>query len=135
MLIDDDEPTNFIQERVVQRAHCTDNIRVFDDAELALEYLAKSLDSETDNEYYVKPDIIFLDINMPRTNGWEFIEEYKKHTQAEKDGVIILMLSTSLNPDDVQRANSIREIAGFNNKPLTEEKLMQIIKKHYPEKF
>ena len=133
MLVDDDDPTNFLQEKILRLSGCTENIRVFEDALQALDYLSKSLDPERNGPYYQKPDLILLDINMPRVNGWDFIEEYLKHSENKKDGVIIMMLTTSLNPDDREKAGAIHEISGFYTKPLTLEMLEAILEKHFPD--
>ena len=66
-------------------------------------------------------------------NGWEFLEEYKNLSQAQKAKVLIVILSTSANPDDLKRAREIQEVTGFETKPLSKEILMEILEKHYKE--
>jgi CheY-like chemotaxis protein len=92
--------------------------------EEALLYLANS-----NVETVSCPDLIFLDINMPAMNGWEFIEKYRALNNEFKRKAMIIMLTTSLFPEDATLANEIPEITAFENKPLTEEKLDAIIKK------
>jgi CheY-like chemotaxis protein len=135
MLVDDDEPTNFIHELAIKQLGCTEHIRIFDYAETAMDYLAHSLDPEEKDPYYQKPDLIFLDINMPRTNAWEFIEEYRKHPANDTMGIIVMMLTTSLNPDDKVKAKAIHEIAGYYNKPLTRQILEEILSTFFPGKI
>lgn len=119
LLIDDDEPTNFIHQLVIDEAQFTRHIRVFDYAEDALAYLAHCASPDEKNEYYEYPDLILLDINMPRVNAWEFAEEFRKHLNAFKKPAPIIVLTTSINPDDRERAKKIPEICGFYVKPLT----------------
>ena len=76
-------------------------------------------------------DLIFLDINMPSMDGWEFLEKYKELKKENSAQIIIIMLTTSLNPDDVLRAYQMPEISGFENKPLTTEKIDRIVKKYF----
>lgn len=130
LLIDDSEPTNFLHKIVVDDANCADECVSFLSAIEALEYLKTAKEGK-----FPQPDLIFLDINMPLMNGWEFIEEYNKLEDNQKGGVVVVMLTTSLNLDDKDKADTINKIAGFMNKPLTEEMLLKEIKNHFPENF
>jgi CheY-like chemotaxis protein len=69
------------------------------------------------NENQIPPEIIFLDLNMPKMNGWEFLDEYKKLSGAQKAKVFIVILTTSANPDHVKRANKIQDVTDFETKP------------------
>lgn len=130
MVIDDDEPTNFINNMIIEEACCTNHLEIIDSGIEALRYLQKSYEVEQQQNSLIPPDLIFLDINMPRMNGWEFLDEYKKLKNGFIKKPVIIMLSTSINPDDKQRAESTPEVAGFENKPLTEEMILRIIKTH-----
>jgi CheY-like chemotaxis protein len=129
LVIDDDEPTNYFTNMIIEESGCTHFVRIAQSGQQALEYLAKS--EAGDDENYPSPDLIFLDINMPAMNGWEFLEEYKKTKRSDNDKVIIVMLTTSLFPEDIAKANQMEEISGFENKPLTSENFERIIKKHF----
>jgi len=134
MLIDDDEPTNFLNEMFIEEADCTEKIKVTESGNSALNYLI-SAQRNNGNGGIPYPDLIFLDINMPAMNGWEFIEKYKEINKEYKSKTIIIILSTTLNPDDVLKANLIPEIFGFENKPLTNEKLNRILLKYFAGNF
>jgi len=129
LLIDDDEPTNFLNNMFIEETNCSKHIEVAQSAKDALEYLASSQQSENSNEPF--PELIFLDINMPSMDGWEFLEKYKELKKENSAQIIIIMLTTSLNPDDVLRAYQMPEISGFENKPLTTEKIDRIVKKYF----
>ena len=116
ILIDDDKFTNFYNEIILKNADAANEILSFQDARLALKYL-----KEEDG----KADIIFLDINMPVMNGWEFLEEYEKLTQAKNT---VIMLTSSVNQDDESKAKQNRLVNRFINKPLTEQALEDILK-------
>jgi CheY-like chemotaxis protein len=130
LLIDDNQPTNFFHELVVKKADCAKECIAFQSGIEALEYLKTRVNGD-----YPQPDLIFLDINMPAMNGWEFLEEYNQLDKNQQGKVVVVMLTTSINPDDKEKASSIVEISGFMNKPLTVEMLNEEIKKHFPEKL
>jgi len=128
LLIDDDEPTNFLNNMFIEQADCAEHIKIVCGGTEALEYLSESEESENSEPY---PDLIFLDINMPAMDGWEFLDKYKKIKKENNGKTVIIMLTTSLNPDDIIKAYEIPEISGFENKPLTTEKVDVIVKKYF----
>lgn len=127
LLIDDDEPTNFYTQMIIEESGCADHVKVAQGGKEALDYL----NSAHHHNDYPRPDLIFLDINMPAMDGWEFLDEYKKLKKESHGRVIVVMLTTSLNPDDKVKASSIPEISGFESKPLTEEKLKSILSQYF----
>ena len=119
LLIDDDETTNFIHERVIKKAGITENIIKAENGKVALDYL-----KETNS----KPDLIFVDLNMPVLNGWEFLEQYRQLDEVQKGKVVIIMLTTDVNPyADTDKA----PIHNFLNKPLTSEALNKILQEYF----
>ncbi len=129
LLIDDDEPTNYINSMLIEEAGYTKQVEVVQSGQVALNYLSKCNDKEEQN--FFLPDLIFLDINMPAMNGWEFLDRYRQLKVEDKKEIIIVMLTISLNPDDELKAYSMREVAAFESKPLTSEKLQRIINKYF----
>jgi CheY-like chemotaxis protein len=130
IFIDDDIATNFLHQRSADHAECAKEVKTFLSAVDALEYLKNDK-----SEDYVRPNLIFLDINMPVMNGWEFIEEYEKLNESQKSDFVLVMLTTSLNPLDKIKAKELNLISDFENKPLTSDGLINIVKTHFPEKF
>ncbi len=129
LVIDDDEPTNFFTRMILEESGCTDHIKVMQSGQEALDYLAKSEQAGCDASCYPSPDLIFLDINMPAMDGWEFLVEYRNLNVADK--IIVVMLTTSLFPEDKLKAEEMPEISGFENKPLTAEKLHKVLEKYF----
>jgi|GEM_PF-362302 len=122
MLIDDDKPTNFLHEIVLETADCCEKIVVFDNGQDALKYL-QNKDNPT-------PDLLFLDIDMPQMSGWTFLEEYAR-LLADKTVNIdpisrIHMLSHSTRPKDKQAAAENKLVASMLNKPLRQAHLDEI---------
>lgn len=126
LLIDDDESTNFINEIVIDNEGCAEKVLSIDSGEHALKLL-NSLKAEE----ALRPDLIFLDVNMPGMNGWEFLQEYEQLPQKTRENSVVIMLTTSPNPDDKHRAEGIPEVKEFVNKPLTGEMIREIIAEHF----
>ncbi|KOY87516.1 hypothetical protein AD998_16460 [bacterium 336/3] len=121
LLIDDDEPTNFLHELVIKKSNCVENCVVMPGGQKALDYLHVGK----------IPNLIFLDINMPAMNGWEFLEAFRNTNISQKDEIVIIMLTTSLNPDEEEKSKSFKEVQDFKRKPLTNTMLQEIIEKHF----
>ncbi len=127
MLIDDDHPTNVYHRIIIEEGGFGGHIVVKQAAEAALAYLKM----EFNGSDHPRPDLIFLDINMPRMNGWEFLEQYEKLLPEQRAGNIIVMLSTSANPNDMRRAAESPFIMEYHDKPLSEERLNEIISRYW----
>ena len=128
LLIDDDKATNFLHEMVLRDMDCANEIVAVESAMDALDYLKSNIDGK-----HPQPDLIFLDINMPAMNGWEFIAEYEKLDAKEKGRFVLMMLTTSLNPDDRDNANNLPLVAGFLSKPLTPEMVQDVLEQHFSD--
>ena len=133
MLIDDDEPTNFLNRLAIEELDCVENIKVIQNAREALDYLHCANQPAPQNVHCPKPELIFLDINMPAMDGWEFLHYYEAMPAENKSSVIVIMLTTSFNPEDELKAQKIPSISEFKNKPLTAELLRGILQKYFPD--
>ena len=78
-----------------------------------------------------RPDVVVLDLNMPAMDGWDFIKKYDDLTVSQKERTVIIMLTTSFNPEDELKARAIPSITGFRNKPLTAEMLEGILLQYF----
>jgi len=125
LLIDDDEPTNFLNKLTLEQAGCARQIRVAPSGQAALDYLRGN---QTE---FLRPDLIFLDINMPAMDGWEFLEKYRELPQEKKEDTVLIMLTTSLNPDDEKRTLAIPEVSGFEHKPLNQARLARLLGRYF----
>ena len=130
LLIDDNPGDNEYHSYIIRKANVCNHINVALDGEKGLSYLKKIVEQDQSESFPV-PDLIFLDINMPRVNGFEFIKEYHNLEIMQIYKVVIIMLTTSINPDDKKIANSIKEISEFQNKPLTVEAVQTVIEKYF----
>ncbi|MBU2949811.1 response regulator [Tamlana agarivorans] len=127
LLIDDDKFTSFYNEKIVKKHNKFGEIISLNSAKSALEYLEEAIAGKA-----LKPDVIFLDINMPAMNGWEFIEAYKELDTKFTDDIKIIMLTTSSNPKDKERSQTLNEITDYINKPLSLAILDNIIEDLIP---
>jgi CheY-like chemotaxis protein len=126
MLVDDNNDDNFFHEREIKKNNEKTIVIVKNSGLEALEYLKAKK-----NSINMQPDLIFLDINMPGMNGWEFLEEYNRLDKNIQSEIMIIMLTTSDNPDDETRAKRWRGISDYITKPLTKEKMKDIAKKYF----
>lgn len=126
VLIDDNQATNFLHNRILRRSGEVEHVEAFNSAEDALAYLSTAVDGE-----FPRPELIFLDINMPGMNGWEFLQAYRQLPINQRGGIVVVMLTTSLNPDDHQRALRIEEVDEYEHKPLNEDRLRELLTKYY----
>lgn len=131
LVIDDDEPTNFMSSMLLEEADCTQHIEIAESGQKALEYLSASQKGDSKTTEAAYPELIFLDINMPAMNGWEFLEKFKVVEKKQPPKPVIIMLTTSINPDDELRAKFISMVDSFENKPLTNCMIDRIMKKHF----
>lgn len=118
VLIDDCKATNYIHRLIIEKYGFAETISEFMNGRDAMDYLSTKVDGE-----FPKPELIFLDLNMPVMNGWEFLESYKHLSSDQQAGVVVVMLTTSLNPDDEAQADDIDGVKAFSSKPLTTENL------------
>ena len=126
MLVDDDEANNFLNKRILGKMDCAEHIEVAENGLKAIELLKEAIEMEQ-----CLPKLIFLDLNMPIMDGWEFLEEFNKLGYSLKKMTKIIILTTSLNPDDRTRAESLTEIIGYLNKPLRSVFVEPLLKEHF----
>jgi CheY-like chemotaxis protein len=130
LLIDDDRAFNFLNEKIIEFEKFATKISSYVDAREALEEL-KSL-QETNPPGV--PDFIFLDINMPDMDGWEFMDQFKLLSDEVKAKCKVFILTSSLNPIDIQKSKTYTEVRGFASKPLTTE-ILNLIRSEKANQF
>jgi CheY-like chemotaxis protein len=133
LLIDDDFATNFINKKIIQKAEITEHIQVVLNGKEAIDYLCNQGKFESTETTNPKPQLILLDINMPVMDGWDFATAYRDLPIEKKGKNVIVMLSSSFNPADRAKAESIEEISDFKQKTLNLEALNDILQKNFPE--
>ena len=128
LLIDDDRATNFLNKMILDQMGCCERVVAVESGPEGLDFLKTKIDGK-----YPHPELLFLDINMPGMNGWEFLEQYKSLDEEIRAQVVLMMLTTSLNPDDFNRAEDLPEVKGYLNKPLNEERMAEVLRGYFPD--
>ncbi len=119
MLIDDNPLDNLVNRKMVEKDHFAKSVLVLEKAKDALAFLSTASPAEL-------PDLIFLDINMPEMDGFEFLEKFACLPESISGKIKIIMLSTSDSFKDLNRANQSRFVYKFLNKPLNDQVLSAI---------
>jgi CheY-like chemotaxis protein len=122
-LVDDDDVFVFLTTRLLDKYQLVDLIKIFDNGYDALIFIKENL-----GNIEALPDIILLDLSMPIMDGWQFLDEYVKINPRIGKKITIYICSSSISPDDVARAKAINAVSDFIIKPMTKEKLIEMIK-------
>ena len=118
LLIDDNDIDNFINERMITTTDFAQTVVVKSTGESALDYLKKNMETVD-----LLPQIIFLDLNMPVMDGFGFLTEYENLPESIKKFCKVIVLSSSISPEDINRASTNQYVSKYINKPLNEKYL------------
>lgn len=121
LVIDDDDINIFIIKKVIEKTGYEVDMISKSNGQLAVDYL-----SSIANNVEIFPHIILVDINMPVLNGWEFLEVYEK-LNIQRQKVFLYMLSSSVYEYDIEKAKGFKAVNGFISKPLTIERLKELL--------
>lgn len=128
LLVDDSEADNFLHRRAIERSGLVADVVVQPDGEAALDFLRTCAESGQP-----LPELVLVDINMPRMTGWEFLDDYADLPSEIREQSVLYVVSGTLNPADHARAEASPVVAGFRQKSLTREMLSDIVNVHFTE--
>jgi YesN/AraC family two-component response regulator len=120
-LIDDDQVYTFGFKKLINLRGLNSRVINFRDGSQAITWLTNPLNGHN------LPDVIFLDINMPNMDGWDFMREFAEIKSQLGKKITIYMLSSSIDLNDIYRAKKITDVADYIFKPINEYQLNAII--------
>jgi CheY-like chemotaxis protein len=120
-IIDDDPIYVFCTKRIMALADFCESFLIFHNGKEALDRLSAIIK----NDEHL-PEVILLDLNMPVMDGWEFLEEFTKIPVSKQ--VTIYIVTSSIDPEDVQKAKQYENVNNYIVKPVTVEMLKDILK-------
>ncbi|SFQ31554.1 response regulator [Hymenobacter arizonensis] len=126
LLVDDDPITNFLNRKLLLRLEAAEEVLVAANGEEALAVLHRYCQPPTPSY----PALIFLDINMPLMDGFEFLTAFQQLPDAQRHAVVIVMLTTSVSSRDLERVKH-QPVADFLAKPLTQEQVERVLEQHF----
>lgn len=121
LLIDDEDDCNFVTRLVLKKAGYTGRITCYTNAEEALDFMRRRDDL---------PDLMFVDINMPRVNGFQFLEACEAEGLLPNGLTSVVMFSSSNRPADLERALAFRSVQGYVEKALSVDSFERVLNDH-----
>jgi len=125
MLIDDNEIDNLINQKMIEASGIAEHIYTHTGARSAIEFL-KNMEKLRESGQNVLPDLIFLDIDMPLMDGFQFLDEFENLESETKTKCGVVMLTSSISPSDVNKSKNYEYVKKYINKPLTQENLEKL---------
>ncbi|MDX5421561.1 MAG: response regulator [Hymenobacteraceae bacterium] len=123
-IVDDDEISIFLAEATLEVESLATDIQGFPDAKQALDTLITLLQNQPDNV----PELILLDLNMPLLSGWDFLNALAPYEEQLANRCRIYILTSSVDKQEIQKAQDYNLVTGFLQKPLEDEALEKLKK-------
>ncbi|PKB17839.1 response regulator [Flavobacterium sp. 5] len=117
MCIDDDPITLMLFKKVVQKASFAKEIINATNGKEAITFINNITNEET------KPQLLFLDLNMPVMGGWEFLDLFNNSNYYKLNNTKVIILTSTIDPEDIKKSKSYSNVIEFLSKPITVEML------------
>lgn len=125
-IIDDDSVYVNLVKKIIETKKLCRNLLVFSDGKQSIDYFEAILQNLEEEHI---PEIIFLDLNMPIMDGWEFLERFTKIKNKFGKVITLYVVSSSINPLDVNRAKALASVEDYLIKPVNINELENIFSK------
>ena len=122
LFIDDDPITLMLCKMVISKSLFSKEIATAKNGEEALQYFNK-LKQVNSNDQLTKPQLIFLDLNMPVMGGWEFLDSFSTADYSEYNNTKVIILSSTIDPEDLEKSKKYPMVIDFLSKPISKEML------------
>ncbi|TRO67268.1 response regulator [Christiangramia sabulilitoris] len=126
-IIDDDKIYVNLVKKIIEIKKLSENLLIYKNGKEALDYFKDIMENVTDEDKL--PDIIFLDLNMPVMDGWEFLNEFIKIKNSLNKKITLYVVSSSIDPRDLERAKSFNLVTDYLIKPIELKKFEKIFEK------
>lgn len=134
LCVDDDSISLTISKLLLKRTGFTNDVVTAVDGSDALDYF-KDLFATSSDPLADAPSLILLDINMPVMNGWEFLEAYIPLFADKLPQTKVIILSSTIDPEDFSRTKKFPVVAQFVSKPLSVENLAELKENEFVQQF
>lgn len=134
LCIDDDQITLVLCDMVIKKMGFAKEVITAKNGREGLAFFSAHF-SKTNKSKEEAPQLIFLDLNMPVMNGWDFLEDYLMKYSDRLPATKVVIISSTVNPEDFSRANRYEIVIDFINKPLTTDGLEELMKHEQLKEF
>lgn len=114
-IIDDDGIYINLVKKIIETKKLCKNLLIFNDGKQSIDYFESLLQNLSPENI---PEIIFLDLNMPVMDGWEFLEQFTKIKNKINKQITLYVVSSSINPIDIERAKALEHVTDYLIKPI-----------------
>ncbi|MBL4663824.1 MAG: response regulator [Flavobacteriaceae bacterium] len=126
-IIDDDDVYINLIKKIIDIKNLSENLLVFKNGQEALDYFKSIMGNLSDKDF---PEIILLDLNMPVMDGWKFLNEFTEIKRCSKIKTTLYIVSSSINPYDIEKAKSYSLVTDYLIKPVNIDQFEALFIKH-----